>query len=149
MQAFQKGSPIAADFSRVILLLSEEGKLKPLEEKWFTPLPECSTSATDDNIESLSLHSFKGVYIISSATSTICFLVFLIRSVKRANRGNVSASSKSVSMNRQKSGSLKRGPSFARGADGDEWSSSKWEYVSTSDTQEKPLASSPAEIEMP
>uniref|UniRef100_A0A2N9G2Q9 Glutamate receptor n=1 Tax=Fagus sylvatica TaxID=28930 RepID=A0A2N9G2Q9_FAGSY len=34
---FQKGSPIARDFSQAILRLSEAGILKELEEKWLTP----------------------------------------------------------------------------------------------------------------
>ncbi|KAJ0081247.1 hypothetical protein Patl1_10591 [Pistacia atlantica] len=35
--AFQKGSPIALDFSRAILKLSEHGEIKPIEDDWFAP----------------------------------------------------------------------------------------------------------------
>ncbi|XP_065877224.1 glutamate receptor 2.9-like [Euphorbia lathyris] len=76
---FQKGSPIAADFSKAILELSEDGKLKNLEEKWFHPSSECEENTTGDRTESLRLKSFMGLFLISAATSTICFLIFLIR----------------------------------------------------------------------
>ncbi|KAL3596486.1 hypothetical protein D5086_008123 [Populus alba] len=56
---FQKGSPIAADFSKAILKLSEDGELKHLEDKWFAPSRECFSNATDNDITgSLSLQSF-------------------------------------------------------------------------------------------
>ena len=84
MQAFQKGSPIAADFSREILRLSEDGNITSLEEKWFVPLHGCSTSATNKNAESLSLSSFKGIYIVSAAISAICFLLSLIRLLRNS-----------------------------------------------------------------
>ncbi|KAL5772301.1 hypothetical protein ACOSQ2_012225 [Xanthoceras sorbifolium] len=75
---FQKGSPIAADFSDAILKLSENGKLKSLEDKWFAPSSECSANATNKETESLSLSSFWVLYLISGATSTICFILFLV-----------------------------------------------------------------------
>lgn len=79
MQVFKKGTPIAADFSEAILKLSENGVLKSLEENWFNPAPECSANATDNETESLSLHSFWGIYLISGAISTICSLIFLFQ----------------------------------------------------------------------
>lgn len=78
MQIFQKGSPIARDFSKAILYLSENGKLKALEDEWLTPLDECSTNKTSSKTQSLSLQSFWVLYLISFATSTICFLLSLI-----------------------------------------------------------------------
>ncbi|KAH8493816.1 hypothetical protein H0E87_020540, partial [Populus deltoides] len=65
--AFQKGSPFAADFSREILCLSEDGNITLSEENWFVPSHECSTSASNNNVESLSVRSFKGIYIVSAA----------------------------------------------------------------------------------
>ncbi|XP_062160551.1 glutamate receptor 2.5-like [Alnus glutinosa] len=75
---FQKGSPMARDFSKAILSLSENGKLKALEDAWLTPLDECSTNITSNTTQSLSLQSFWVLYLISFATSTICFLLSLI-----------------------------------------------------------------------
>jgi ionotropic glutamate receptor len=56
MQAFQKGSPIARDFSESILKLSEDG-LTPLEDEWLTPSNECSVNVTSNRTEHLSLQS--------------------------------------------------------------------------------------------
>ncbi|KAG6691220.1 glutamate receptor 2.7-like [Carya illinoinensis] len=80
---FQKGSPIARDFSQAILRLFEEGKLKKLEDAWLTPSRECATDVTPSTPDRLSLESFWGLYLMSGVTSTICFLISLIRLHKR------------------------------------------------------------------
>lgn len=82
MQVFQKGSPIAADISKAILQLMEDGTLKRLEEEWLTPSAECRNSQTDKNIDVLSFQSFWGLYLFSIATSSICFLLFLAKLLK-------------------------------------------------------------------
>jgi len=79
MQVFQKGAPIARDFSEAILTLAENGKLKTLEEDWLTPSTECSTNSASPETESLTLAKFLGLYIICVATSTICILLALLR----------------------------------------------------------------------
>ncbi|GLU13773.1 hypothetical protein SLE2022_303850 [Rubroshorea leprosula] len=82
---FQKGSPIAADFSRAILKLFEDGTLKSLEDKWFDP--QCAVNnVTEISSDRLSLHSFRGLYLISGGTSTICFLLSIILSLRKYNR---------------------------------------------------------------
>ncbi|XP_058197502.1 glutamate receptor 2.7-like isoform X1 [Rhododendron vialii] len=79
---FQKGSPIAADVSKAILQLMENGTLKRLEEEWLTPSAECRNSQTDKNIDVLSFQSFWGLYLFSIATSSICFMLFLAKLLK-------------------------------------------------------------------
>jgi ionotropic glutamate receptor len=81
MQAFQKGSPIARDFSESILRLLEDGKLTPLEDEWLTPSNECSVNVTSNSTEHLSLQSFWGLYLIYGVISTFCFLLSLIRPI--------------------------------------------------------------------
>ncbi|MBA0811993.1 hypothetical protein Gohar_025992, partial [Gossypium harknessii] len=72
------------DFSRAILKLSEDGTLISLEQKWFAPSPECSADVTEESkTNSLSIHSFWGLFLISVATSTVCLLLFLAYSLKR------------------------------------------------------------------
>ncbi|MBA0569618.1 hypothetical protein Golob_003337 [Gossypium lobatum] len=93
---FHKDSPIAMDFSKAILTLSENGKLKELEEKWFAPSPECSTGVTDNQTERLRLHSFWGLYIFAGATSTICFFLFIIKIIKDQYRSNTSPRNNSI-----------------------------------------------------
>ncbi|XP_031266788.1 glutamate receptor 2.7-like [Pistacia vera] len=99
---FPRGSPIAADFSEAILKISENGVLKSLEEKCFAPSAGCSTNVTNNDLtESLSLHSFSGLYLISGFISTICALLFLVKLLTNyrknqvATQGNTTASNRS------------------------------------------------------
>ncbi|KAK2976666.1 hypothetical protein RJ640_017409 [Escallonia rubra] len=82
---FQKGSPIAADVSEAILIMSEDGRLKEIEKKWLSPSKNCSSDTTTGT-DSLSLKSFWGLYLISCVPSTLCFLVFLVRLPKRTSK---------------------------------------------------------------
>ncbi|CAH2040758.1 unnamed protein product [Thlaspi arvense] len=75
---FQKGSPIAADFSEAILNLSETGVLKRLEAKWFSPSSECLTHEDSSQTGSLSWKSFGGLFLFTGFTSTFCFLLSLV-----------------------------------------------------------------------
>lgn len=76
---FQKGSPIATDASQAILTLLENGRLKQLEIAWFAPSSECLTSQTLEKTDSLTWHSFWGLYLLSACTSSLCYLVFVSR----------------------------------------------------------------------
>ncbi|XP_058197510.1 glutamate receptor 2.8-like [Rhododendron vialii] len=102
---FQKGCGLAADVSKAILELSENGTLKMLEEEWLTPDKECLKSeTTTENIDSLSLQNFWGLFLFSAATSSICFLLFLGHLVRDYLRhqssqvADVNASNESVSI---------------------------------------------------
>jgi hypothetical protein len=135
-----------------------------LEEKWFAQSRQCFSNATDnDKTESLSLQSFWGIYIITGATSTICFLLFLFHLLKNyhkqevEDRGNATPSDKSVW---EKTVTLARyiyhGETVTPGEspipnpspDIHEWNSSNLELSNPEDTQENLLSSSPAEIEV-
>ncbi|KAJ1387551.1 Solute-binding protein family 3/N-terminal domain of MltF [Sesbania bispinosa] len=83
---FQKGSPLAKDVSKAILQLLEVGELQRLEEKWLKPSGECYNNLTSESTESLKLGSFWILYVISGATSTICFLLSTIHSLKSSLR---------------------------------------------------------------
>ncbi|KAK3013527.1 hypothetical protein RJ639_010027 [Escallonia herrerae] len=72
---FQKGSPIAADVSEAILIMSEDGTLQRIEKKWLSPSKNCSSDTTTGT-DSLSLKSFWGLYTIAAVTYAACFLVF-------------------------------------------------------------------------
>ncbi|XP_041026636.1 glutamate receptor 2.7-like [Juglans microcarpa x Juglans regia] len=161
---FQKGSPIARDFSQSILRLFEHGKLKKLEDEWLTPSRECATDVPTSTTERLSLESFWGLYLISGVTSTICFLISLIRLLmsyqrqQEASGGNATPSEKlswkkAVRIARYfykgENNTPARAPTFARTKELDEWSSSRWEVVSISDTQDNIQASPTTENEMP
>ncbi|KAK0580104.1 hypothetical protein LWI29_036408 [Acer saccharum] len=162
---FQKGSPIAADFSKAILKLSENGVLKSLEEKWFPPSPECSANATNNKTESLTFSNFWGLYLISSTTSTICFILFLVRLLRnyRHDRQDTSQSNIAPSMrsiwsevfrlvkyicNTEGMQNPGRVLTFAGPRDVKEWSSSSREYTSPSDITGDLQESSEADVEM-
>ncbi|KAE9461909.1 hypothetical protein C3L33_06178, partial [Rhododendron williamsianum] len=83
---------VTADVSKAILELSEQGVLKRLEKSSFTP-NECSQSqtttkdvhrlehseTTTDDVDHLDLQSFAGIFLFSVATSSVCFLLFLLK----------------------------------------------------------------------
>ncbi|KAL5576634.1 hypothetical protein UlMin_018333 [Ulmus minor] len=164
---FQKGSPIARDVSEAILKLSENGNITLLEKQWLTPSDECSTSTTTNETERLGLKSFWGIYLLSGATSTICFLLSIIRLHKNYRRDQqadgsnqtpsdkISIWKKSVGLARyfytgEVKHSLGRAATFAASTPRlDEWRSSRWEVVSTSDAPERLEASPTVEIEIP
>ncbi|KAJ8513842.1 hypothetical protein OPV22_004276 [Ensete ventricosum] len=78
---FPKNSPLADDFSQVILQLAENGTLKELENKWFT-FTLSNSPAPDNKVErdSLSLDSFWALFLFTGCTSTIVLLLFIARS---------------------------------------------------------------------
>lgn len=166
MQAFQKGSPIATDFSEAILTISENGDLKRLEERWFNQLTSCSNyNSTTTEVDSLGLQSFWGLYLISGATSTLCFLFFLVRVIKkycdsfRGNPGTMTPSRKGA-WNRMarfvrflRNGGIRspaKAPSIGRTRNQGVRDSMKWELVSPSEISDGHLQGPrPPEIEIP
>ncbi|KAG5561805.1 hypothetical protein RHGRI_004747 [Rhododendron griersonianum] len=164
--AFQKGSPIATDFSEAILTISENGDLKRLEERLFNQLTSCSNyNSTTTEVDSLSLQSFWGLYLTSGAISTLCFLFFLIRAIKkycdsfRGNPGTMTPSRKGA-WNRMarfvrflRNGGIRspaRAPSIGRTQNLGARDSMKWELVSPSEISDDHLQGPrPPEIEIP
>ncbi|PON77900.1 Ionotropic glutamate receptor [Parasponia andersonii] len=161
---FQKGSPIARDVSEAILKLSENGNITRLERQCLTPLDECSSTTIET--ERLSLKSFKAIYILSGATSTICFLISLVRLLRnypchqQANGGNQTIKAKVLGLARYiNNGEFKYSPgrvsitttsvSSPDTSSPGEGSFSSWECVSTSDAAEHHDTSPRVEIEMP
>ncbi|XP_062014723.1 glutamate receptor 2.7-like [Rosa rugosa] len=93
---FQKDSPIARDFTKVILELLEQGKMMSLEDTWLTPKSECRNNATSNGPESLNVKNFMGLYVIFGVSSTICLLlsfVILLKKHEDAYPGNASGES--------------------------------------------------------
>ncbi|KAL6133838.1 hypothetical protein ACLB2K_066071 [Fragaria x ananassa] len=158
---FQKDSPIARDFTKVILELLEEGKMMSLENAWLTPNRGCPNNSTSDGPESLKVKNFIGLYVISVATSTICFLLSLTILLKQfqqhqdAYQGNASDESvwkRTLRMarfvyNREFNVPSSRAASFVGVL---EMTSSQWEHATTSTPQEHLLqASTPAQTSPP
>lgn len=79
---FPKGYPLATDFSEAILELSEEGKLKQLEDKWFScSLTSCPSTVNNSNKGSLSLESFWFLFVFTILISSIVMLLYKARSL--------------------------------------------------------------------
>ncbi|KAL9251024.1 Glutamate receptor 2.8-like protein [Drosera capensis] len=86
--AFQKGSPIAIDFSKAILTLTEDGTLQNLTVKWLTGKSKCAGHETydssNDDTGSLDSDSFWGLLVLSIATSGFCLVVsFLVPKIRK------------------------------------------------------------------
>lgn len=155
LQAFQKGSPLAGDFSEAILTLLEDGTMQQLEEKWLGSSVTLVNNDASVKTESLSLSSFWALYLLSGATSTICFLIFVCRLLLRKLRKNSQVhddqnkpkTEQSVRIQRalDRPASLLRTATFGRV---DRLSSSEWQMVSPSDTSEIFDASHPPEIQI-
>lgn len=170
MQVFQKGSPMAKDFSAAILTLAENGTLKALEEKWLTPSKECTNSSTSQETEALTLDKFWGLYVICAATSTICLVLALLRKYLHNHnhyqheeesqlQGNITAEDNSVwnkalristDFNHGNHKSMDRAATFAgSGTKGvRRRNSSRWERISISEELSNPQRSESAIIEM-
>ncbi|KAJ9565847.1 hypothetical protein OSB04_001813 [Centaurea solstitialis] len=76
---FSKDSPITNDVSGAILSLSEDGKIRDLENIWLQTSQKCSGSNPEVESQRLSLANFWGIFLISGLTSTLSFLIFLYR----------------------------------------------------------------------
>ncbi|KAK2642178.1 hypothetical protein Ddye_023941 [Dipteronia dyeriana] len=152
--AFQKGSPIATDFSEAILKLSENGVLRSLEERWFAPSAECLANITNNETESLTLSSFWGLYLISGGTSTICFIIFIFRLLRNYRHDREDASISSIwrlaiyKCNREGMQNPGRVLIIAGTQDANELSSSRLEYPIPSDIIDDLQGSSESDIEM-
>ncbi|XP_042499818.1 glutamate receptor 2.7-like [Macadamia integrifolia] len=76
---FPLGSTLADNFSNAILELLENGNIKNLENTWLCGNTNCSKSGTAEvEDETLGLDSFWGLFLLTTGTSTIVFLLFLI-----------------------------------------------------------------------
>lgn len=147
LQAFQKGSPLARDFSEAILTLLENGTMQKLEEEWLGSSMTLVNNDTSVKTQSLSLSSFWGLYLLSGATSTVCFLIFVCRLFLRKSR----QLSQVHDENEPKTEQVARPASLMKTATFghiDRLRSSEWELVSPSDTSEMFDASHPAEIQI-
>ncbi|KAF9623799.1 hypothetical protein IFM89_005384, partial [Coptis chinensis] len=74
---FRKGSPLVPDISRAILNVTEGDKMEAIDREWFGQQVSCQEQGTTTS-ESLTLDSFKGLFMIAGVASATAFLVFFI-----------------------------------------------------------------------
>ncbi|KAI8544806.1 hypothetical protein RHMOL_Rhmol08G0323500 [Rhododendron molle] len=76
--AFPKGSPLVPDVSRAVLNVTEQNVMTRIEEEW---LGEGATCAEQDGArvtsDSLTLDSFKGLFIVAAVASFSALVLFL------------------------------------------------------------------------
>lgn len=128
--------------------MSEDGSLTELERRWLTPDDEhCSESIISKQNERLRLGSFWGIYLLSGASSTICFLISLIRlhrNYQSHREGNQSPiSNKSIWEKALSLATYYYNGDVANSAVGNGSSFSRWEFVSTFDVPDHIEASTP------
>ncbi|KAF9588145.1 hypothetical protein IFM89_007621 [Coptis chinensis] len=80
LKIFRKGSPIARDFSKAILELSENETLDRLDRDWFkSSNNECADSDNKDtDNQSLSISNFWGLFLVTTFTSTIMLVLYIL-----------------------------------------------------------------------
>ncbi|XAR49809.1 hypothetical protein NMG60_11003956 [Bertholletia excelsa] len=79
--AFPKGSPLAPEVSKAILKLVEEGKVADIQRKRLgeeiSNHMEEEEDGFKDSSDSLTLDSFKGLFVIAGASSCLALIIFL------------------------------------------------------------------------
>ncbi|KAK4427472.1 Glutamate receptor 2.7 [Sesamum alatum] len=75
--AFRKGSPLVPDVSRAILEMREGGNLMRISNKWLGEEGCRDNDATVMTSKSLTLDSFKGLFLIAGLSSSSALAIFL------------------------------------------------------------------------
>ncbi|GLT47950.1 hypothetical protein SLA2020_216020, partial [Shorea laevis] len=72
---FPKGSPLVADVSRAISIVTESGKMRDIENKWFKK--HCTDSSTLVSSNRLDLGSFWGLFLIAGVAAALALIIFV------------------------------------------------------------------------
>ncbi|XP_058113310.1 glutamate receptor 2.7-like [Magnolia sinica] len=75
---FSKGSPLVTDVSRAILNVTEGDTMAAIERKWFGHQTTCPDQSTTIASNSLTLASFRGLFLIAGIASTSALVIFLV-----------------------------------------------------------------------
>ncbi|KAL7251319.1 hypothetical protein ACSBR1_013202 [Camellia fascicularis] len=74
--AFRKGSPLVHDVSTAILHVIEEGKMSKIEKNWSLS-NSCPDSSNTVSSSSLSVNSFKGLFVIVGVAASFSLIIFM------------------------------------------------------------------------
>ncbi|KAM0915759.1 hypothetical protein ACQ4PT_010619 [Festuca glaucescens] len=85
--AFPRDSPLAEDLSTAILTLSENGNLQRIHDEWLS-VKGCDTDISDISLNSLSLSSFWGLFVVCGLACAIALLIFFWRIFCQYSRYN-------------------------------------------------------------
>ncbi|XP_073111995.1 glutamate receptor 2.8-like [Elaeis guineensis] len=74
---FPKGSPLVPDISRGILNVTDGDDILEIEKKWFGDQNACLNQGSTISSNSLTFHSFWGLFLITGVASTCALTIFL------------------------------------------------------------------------
>ncbi|KAJ0489702.1 putative periplasmic binding protein-like I [Helianthus annuus] len=79
--AFARGSPKLADANKALMNVSESGTLKELEDRYINSEKCLDEESSPDENESLNLHSFSVLFVLTGGTSTVALAIYIIISI--------------------------------------------------------------------
>ncbi|KAL2479256.1 Glutamate receptor 3.2 [Forsythia ovata] len=104
--AFPRDSPLAVDMSTAILMLSENGELQKLHDRWLNKIV-CSLQGSKQESDQLQLNSFWGLFLICGIACFLALLVYfcsILRQFKRhlpeQSEPSIRSSSRSIRIQR-------------------------------------------------
>ena len=77
LQAFPRGSPLTPDISRGILKFSSDERMVKLEEELYDN-KSCPDKDDSQTSSSLTLHSFRGLFIITGSSSLLALILHIV-----------------------------------------------------------------------
>ncbi|KAK3184667.1 hypothetical protein Dsin_031953 [Dipteronia sinensis] len=72
---FRKGSPLVPEMSRAIAKLREDGRLSEMENEWFRRQSVVTFGDTSNNVNPLTIDSFRGLFLITGVSSTFAIAI--------------------------------------------------------------------------
>ncbi|OVA04240.1 Ionotropic glutamate receptor [Macleaya cordata] len=73
---FRKGSPLVLDVSKAISDIEGDDQLTEIDMKWFRNKTSCQDPGSTVSLSSLTIDSFRGLFLITSITSTFALFIF-------------------------------------------------------------------------
>lgn len=73
---------MVADFTKALLNVSESGTLQEIEKKMIGSEKCVEMDSDDDEYESLGLGSFSSLLVLTSGTSTVALVIYVVISLR-------------------------------------------------------------------
>ncbi|KAL2459910.1 Glutamate receptor 3.2 [Abeliophyllum distichum] len=109
--AFPRDSPLAVDMSTAILMLSENGELQKIRDRWLNKII-CGLQGPEQKSDQLRLNSFWGLFLICGIACFLALLVYFC-SILRQFKRNLPEQSEPPNRSSSRSIRIQRFLSFA------------------------------------
>lgn len=83
--AFPRDSPLVVDMSTAILMLSENGELQKIHDRWLNK-KNCSLQGAEQDSDQLQLKSFWGLFLICGIACFLALLVYFCSILRKFKR---------------------------------------------------------------